>query len=57
MLGLSRAGGLVGYLMNAPVDIISVLIFIATIVLMYKYKKSPFVVLIIMGCIGAVLGI
>ena len=57
MLGLSRDSGLVGYLMNAPVDIISVLIFIATIVLMYKYKKSPFVVLIIMGCIGAVLGI
>ena len=57
MLGLSRDSGLIGYLMDAPVDIISVLIFVATIVLMYKYKKSPFVVLIIMGCIGAVLGI
>jgi hypothetical protein len=29
----------------------------ATVVLMTKYKKSPFIVLIIMGCIGALLGV
>lgn len=57
MLGVAQGSGLIGMLQNSPVDIISVLILIATIVLVTKYKKSPFTVLLIMGCIGAVLGI
>ncbi len=57
MLGVATDTGLVGFLQNSPVDIISVIILIATVVLVAKYKKSPFVVLLIMGCIGAVLGV
>lgn len=56
-LGLSPDSGFAGALMGSPVDIISVIILIATVVLMLRYKKSPFTVLIIMGCIGAVLGV
>ena len=44
-------------LAGSPVDVISVLILIATVILVTKYKKSPFFVLIIMGCLGALLGI
>jgi hypothetical protein len=29
----------------------------ATVLLIVKYKKSPFFVLLIMGCIGAILGV
>lgn len=57
MLGAATDTGLVGFLQNSPVDIISVIILIATVVLVAKFKKSPFVVLLIMGCIGAVLGV
>ena len=41
----------------SPVDIISVIILGATVIMIAKYKKSPFFVLIIMGCIGAILGV
>ena len=57
MLGAATDTGLVGFLLNSPVDIISVIILFATVVLVAKFKKSPFVVLLIMGCIGAVLGV
>lgn len=40
-----------------PVDPVACLICIATAVLVGKYKKSPFVILIIMGAIGAVFGV
>ena len=56
MLGAADTG-LIGFLQNSPVDIISVIILIATVVLVAKFKKSPFMVLLIMGCIGAVLGV
>lgn len=42
---------------SLPVDPVACLICIATAVLVGKYKKSPFVILIIMGAIGAVLGV
>ena len=56
-LGADSAGGFFGTLMGLPFDAVSVLILIATVILISKYKKSPFLVLIIMGCIGAVLGV
>jgi len=56
-LGADAGSGLLSVISGSPVDIISVIILIATIVLIAKYKKSPFIVLIIMGCIGAVLGV
>jgi len=40
-----------------PFDPIACVIFIATIVLVGKFKKSPIKVLILMGCIGAILSI
>lgn len=57
MIGAATDKGLFAFLQNSPVDIISVIILIATVVLVAKYKKSPFTVLLIMGCIGAVLGV
>lgn len=42
---------------NSPIDIVAVLMVAATVVLIAKFKKSPIFVLLIMGCIGAVLGV
>ena len=56
-LGADTAGGVFGSIFGLPFDAVSVLILIATVILISKYKKSPFLVLIIMGCIGAVLGV
>ena len=50
-------GGLFAAIADSPVDVISILILTATVILIAKYKKSPFFVLIIMGCLGAVLGV
>lgn len=49
--------GIVSELASMPIDIVSVVICIATIVLIGKYKKNSFAVLIFMGCVGAVLGV
>lgn len=57
MLGASGESGMIGLLQNSPVDVISVVILITTVVLVARYKKSPFFVLLLMGCIGAVLGV
>lgn len=56
-LGADMTAGLGGALAGSPVDIIAILMVVATVVLMTKMKKSPFVVLVIMGCIGAILGV
>lgn len=56
-LGADTAGGFFGSVLGLPFDAVSVLILIATVILISKYKKSPFLVLLIMGCIGAVLGV
>ena len=56
-IGVSTSGGLAGMLMNCPVDIISILMLAATVILIVRYKKSPIFVLVIMGCIGALLGV
>lgn len=54
------AAGIAGigdWLSSMPIDLVSVLICIATVVLIGKYKKNAIVVLLSMGCIGAVLGV
>lgn len=57
LAGESRIGSsLIPALTGTSVDIIAVVIMLITVVLMYRFKKSPFVVLIIMGIIGALLG-
>ena len=56
-LGADPASGIFAAILHSPVDVISVIILAATVLLIAKYKKSPFLVLIIMGCLGAVLGI
>ncbi len=56
-LGADAGSGILTVISVSPVDIISVIILVATVIMIAKYKKSPFLVLIIMGCIGAVLGV
>lgn len=56
-LGIDAASGLAGMITGSPVDIAAILMVAATVIMMTKFKKSPFVVLIIMGCIGALLGV
>lgn len=41
-------------LKDGSIDILPVCIMVATVVLVTKFKKSPLLVLLIMGCIGAV---
>ena len=55
--GADLTSGLTGMLMNCPVDIVAILMLIATVIIITKYKKSPIFVLLLMGCIGAVLGV
>ena len=56
-LAATIGGGFTDILTNSPIDLVAVLMVAATVVLIAKYKKSPFIVLLIMGCIGAVLGV
>ena len=53
----AEGSGLFSAISVSPVDVISVIILVATVIMIAKYKKSPFLVLIIMGCVGAVLGV
>ena len=56
-LGADVSSGFFGTMLGLPVDVTALMILAATVVLITKYKKSPFFVLIVMGCIGAVLGV
>ena len=56
-IGADAGAVISGFISGSPVDIISVIILAVTVLLVAKYKKSPFKVLIVMGCIGAILGI
>jgi chromate transporter len=56
-LGADAGSGLLAAISGSPVDIISVIILVATVIMIAKYKKSPFFVLIIMGCLGAIIGV
>ena len=56
-LGLSVTEGAAGAIFGLPVDLISIILVGVTAFLMIRYKKSPIFVLLIMGCIGALLGV
>lgn len=51
------ASGLCNVLASTPIDFIALAMVAATAVLIARFKKSPFVVLLIMGCVGALLGV
>ena len=56
-LGIDMSQGFAAGFFGLPVDIISLALLALTVVLMVKYKKSPIFVLLLMGCLGAVLGV
>ena len=56
-LGVDITQGFAGSFFGLPVDIISLVMLALTVVLMVKYKKSPIFVLLVMGCMGALLGV
>ena len=56
-LGVDIAQGSAAAFFGFPVDIVSLALLALTVVLMVRYKRSPIFVLIIMGCLGAVLGV
>ena len=56
-LGVDMTQGFAAGLFGLPVDIVSLVLLALTVVLMVKYKKSPIFVLLLMGCLGAVLGV
>ena len=56
-LGADLSSGAAEMLLSCPVDIISLAIVAVTVLLIARYRKSPVIVLLIMGCIGAVLGV
>lgn len=56
-LGVDMTQGFAAGLFNLPVDIVSLVLLALTVVLMVRYKKSPIFVLLLMGCLGAVLGV
>ena len=55
-LGLEN-GSLAGMITGCPVDVTAVIIVAVTVIMITRFRKSPFLILIIMGCIGAVLGV
>lgn len=56
-LGVDLTQGFAAGFFGLPVDIVSLVLLALTVVLMVKYKKSPIFVLLLMGCLGAVLGV
>ena len=56
-LGVDLTQGFAAGLFSLPVDIVSLVLLALTVVLMVRYKKSPIFVLLLMGCLGAVLGV
>ena len=56
-LGADLTQGFAAGVFGLPVDIVSIVMLVLTVVLMVRYKKSPIFVLIVMGCMGAVLGV
>ena len=56
-LGVDMTQGFAGSFFGLPVDIVSLVMLALTVVLMVRYKRSPIFVLVLMGCLGAVLGV
>lgn len=48
---------LAGLFANSPVDIVSILMVAATVLLITKFKRKPIFILLLMGCVGAILGV
>ena len=44
-------------LAKTPIDFVAIVMIGVTALLIAKYKKSPFIVLLIMGCVGALIGV
>ena len=49
--------GIAEVLAKTPIDFVAIVMVGVTALLIAKYKKSPFIVLLIMGCIGALIGV
>ena len=56
-LGADLTQGAAAGFFGLPVDIVSLVMLALTVVLMVRYKKSPIFVLLVMGCMGALLGV
>ena len=56
-LGVNISQGFPGDFFGLPVDILSIIIMCTTVVLVAKYKKSPIIMVLAMGCVGAILGV
>ncbi|MBR2675185.1 MAG: chromate transporter [Mogibacterium sp.] len=56
-LGANASSGFASFILGSSIDIISVIIVAVTVILITKYKKSPFAVLIVMGILGAIIGV
>lgn len=49
--------GIADFLAKTPIDFVAIVMVGVTALLIAKYKKSPFIVLLIMGCVGALIGV
>ena len=56
-LAAKLGSGIGDVLANTPLDFVAIAMVAATVVLIAKFKKSPIFVLLIMGCIGALIGV
>lgn len=56
-LGSTMFGSLGTWLSQIPVDLIAIIMTLATALLIIKCKRSPIFILLIMGCIGALIGV
>ena len=56
-LGSTLLVNLGAWLSQTPVDLIAVIMTLATALIIVKSKKSPIIILLIMGCIGAIIGV
>ena len=56
-LGADMTQGFAGTFFGLPIDVVSVTMMVLTVLLTAKFRKSPILVLLIMGCAGAILGV
>ena len=56
-LAAKLGSGISEVLANTPLDFIAIAMTGVTVVLIAKFKKSPILVLLIMGCVGALIGV
>ena len=56
-LAAKLGSGIGDVLANTPLDFVAIAMVAATVVLIAKFKKSPILVLLIMGCVGALLSV